>query len=72
MSGDLDLDGVASVRAALLDAVGSGPLAVDLHDVGYVSSAGVALLVELSMRARAPGDVAHAAGHRGVAGGAGA
>ena len=55
VSGDLDLDGVASVRAALLDAVGSGPLAVDLHDTGYVSSAGVALLVELAMRARARG-----------------
>ncbi|MGZ8750003.1 MAG: SpoIIE family protein phosphatase, partial [Pseudonocardia sp.] len=53
--GDLDLDGVASVRAALLDALGSGRLAVDLHDAGYVSSAGVALLVELSTRARARG-----------------
>ncbi len=55
VSGDLDLDGVASVRAALLDALGSGRLAVDLHDAGYVSSAGVALLVELSTRARAQG-----------------
>ena len=55
VSGDLDLDGVAAVRAALLDALGPGRLVVDLHDAGYVSSAGVALLVELSARARARG-----------------
>jgi anti-anti-sigma factor len=55
VSGDLDLDGVAAVRTALLDALGPGRLAVDLHEAGYVSSAGVALLVELSARARARG-----------------
>ena len=53
--GDLDLDGVAAVRAALFGALGPGGLAVDLHDAGYVSSAGVALLVELSTRARTQG-----------------
>jgi anti-anti-sigma factor len=55
VSGDLDLDGVTAVRAALLDALGPGRLAVDLHDAGYVSSAGVALLVEVCARARARG-----------------
>jgi anti-anti-sigma factor len=55
VSGDLDLDGVAAVRAVLLDALGPGELAVDLHDVRYVSSAGVAMLVELTARARARG-----------------
>jgi anti-anti-sigma factor len=39
----------------LLEALGPGELTVDLHDVGYVSSAGVAMLVELTARARARG-----------------
>ncbi|MBL8927460.1 MAG: SpoIIE family protein phosphatase [Pseudonocardia sp.] len=55
VSGDLDLDGVAAARGALLAAAGPAGLVVDLHDTGYVSSAGVALLVELSTRARAQG-----------------
>ena len=46
---------VAAVRPALRGALGSGGLHVDLHDTGYVSSAGVALLVELSAEARAQG-----------------
>jgi anti-anti-sigma factor len=50
--GDLDLDGVVAVRAALLAALVPGGLVVDLHRAGYVSSAGVALLVELSTQAR--------------------
>ena len=37
---------------ALLDALVPGGLVVDLHATGYVSSAGVALLVELATRAR--------------------
>ena len=55
VAGDLDLDGVAAVRGALLAAAGPAGLVVDLHDTGYVSSAGVALLVELSTRVRAHG-----------------
>ena len=55
VAGDLDLDGVAAVRGALLAAAGPAGLVVDLHDTGYVSSAGVALLVELSTRVAAQG-----------------
>jgi anti-anti-sigma factor len=55
VTGDLDLDGVAAVRAALLDALVPGGVVVDLHPTGYVSSAGVALLVELATRAREQG-----------------
>jgi anti-anti-sigma factor len=56
VSGDLDLDGVAAVGAALLGALGPAGLHVDLCDADYVSSAGVALLVELSAAARAQGN----------------
>jgi anti-anti-sigma factor len=55
VTGDLDLDGVAAVRPALLDALVPGGVVVDLHPTGYVSSAGVALLVELATRAREQG-----------------
>jgi anti-anti-sigma factor len=55
VAGDLDLDGVAAVRGALLGAAGPAGLVVDLCDTGYVSSAGVALLVELSTRVRMQG-----------------
>ncbi len=55
VTGDLDLDGVAAVRGALLDALVPGGVVVDLHPTGYVSSAGVALLVELATRAREQG-----------------
>jgi anti-anti-sigma factor len=47
--GDLDLAGRDIVGAALLTSAGiDGPLVVDLTDVGYLSSAGVALLAEAS------------------------
>jgi anti-anti-sigma factor len=52
VGGDLDLDGVAAVRPGLLAATGPGELVVDLRGTGYVSSAGVALLVELAATAR--------------------
>ena len=55
VAGDLDLDGVAAVRGVLLAATGPAGLVVDLHDTGYVSSAGVALLVELSTRVAVQG-----------------
>ena len=55
VTGDLDLDGAASTRPALLAALAPGPLVVDLRDVGYVSSTGVALLVELATTAREHG-----------------
>jgi anti-anti-sigma factor len=51
IAGDLDLEGALAARPALLRAVRPGQLVVDLHDTGYVSSAGVALLVELAARA---------------------
>jgi anti-anti-sigma factor len=55
VAGDLDLDGAAATRPALLAALAPGPLVVDLSDIGYVSSTGVALLVELATTARERG-----------------
>ena len=52
IAGDLDLAGVTAVRPALLAALRPGELVVDLCDTGYVSSAGVALLMELTTAAR--------------------
>ena len=48
--GDLDLDGASTVRAGLLDTVVRDveELAVDLTEVGYASSAGIALLAEMA------------------------
>jgi anti-anti-sigma factor len=57
VSGDLDLGGVTAVRPALFAALRPGELVVDLRDTGYVSSAGVAMLMELTAAAR----------HRGTA-----
>jgi anti-anti-sigma factor len=55
VTGDLDLDGAAAVRATLLAALLPGELVLDLSGTGYVSSAGVALLVELAATARVRG-----------------
>jgi anti-sigma B factor antagonist len=55
VAGDLDLDGVALVRGPLLAALAPGDLVLDLSGTGYVSSAGVALLVELVATARGRG-----------------
>jgi anti-anti-sigma factor len=55
VTGDLDLDGVAAVRATLLAALGPGELVLDLCGVGYASSAGVAMLMELAAAARERG-----------------
>jgi len=52
VAGDLDLAGVTAVRPALLAALHPGELVVDLRGTGYVSSAGVALLMELTALAR--------------------
>ena len=52
VAGDLDLAGVTAVRPALLAALRPGELVLDLCDTGYVSSAGVALLMELTAAAR--------------------
>jgi anti-anti-sigma factor len=54
VTGDLDLDGVASAGPSLLAAVTEGPseLVIDLRETGFVSSSGVALLVQLAARAR--------------------
>ena len=47
MRGDLDLAGRDTVAPVLLGAAAAGrPLTVDLTEVGYLSSAGVALLAE--------------------------
>jgi anti-anti-sigma factor len=55
VTGDLDLDGVAAVRATLLAALGPGELVLDLSGAGYVSSAGVAMLMELAAAAQERG-----------------
>ncbi len=46
-SGDIDLQTSPDARKALLGLVGKGqPILVDLSDVGYIDSSGVASLVE--------------------------
>jgi anti-anti-sigma factor len=55
VTGDLDLDGVVAVRPVLLAAVASGVVEVDLRETAHVSSAGVALLVELAATGREHG-----------------
>ena len=48
VTGDLDLAGRDTAGPVLLDAVAAGARTVDLTDVPYLSSAGVALLAEAS------------------------
>jgi len=56
LHGDLDLAGAATARPDLMAAaVGSAPVVVDLREVGYLSSAGVGLLVEVTGTAAARG-----------------
>ncbi|WP_181780068.1 ATP-binding protein, partial [Pseudonocardia pini] len=56
VEGDLDLVGVAAVRADLLAELDrGGPLILTLATDTYVSSAGIALLSELAQRARSAG-----------------
>jgi anti-anti-sigma factor len=58
LRGDLDLQGVAAVRAALLGEVERdrrGPLEIDLTSTGYLASAGVGLLVEVIEKAQRHG-----------------
>ena len=56
VSGDLDLAGVQEVRSELLERVSAGtPLVLELAADCYVSSAGVALLTELTERGGAAG-----------------
>jgi serine phosphatase RsbU (regulator of sigma subunit)/anti-sigma regulatory factor (Ser/Thr protein kinase)/ABC-type transporter Mla MlaB component len=55
IEGDLDLAGVADVRAELLAELDrSGPVTLELARDCWISSAGVALLAELARRARRP------------------
>ena len=53
LSGDIDLESLPKVRTALLDCVGlkQGVL-VDMADVSYIDSSGVASLVEAFQTAR--------------------
>jgi len=53
LSGDIDLESSPKVRTALLDCVGlkQGVL-VDMSEVSYIDSSGVASLVEAFQRAR--------------------
>lgn len=53
LSGEIDLETSPAVRKALLDHLGEGQaLLVDLADVTYMDSSGIASLVEAYQRAR--------------------
>jgi len=54
--GDIDLDGVAAVRARLLAALAAAeaPAVLDLHRVTYLSSAGIGLLLDVFASAPVP------------------
>jgi len=49
LSGDLDLEGVAAVRGAVLDGVlaADRPVVLDLSALGHLSSSGMGLLLEV-------------------------
>lgn len=54
--GDIDLQSSPEARSALLDAVAKNqPILVDLSQVGYIDSSGVASLVESFQAARKAG-----------------
>ncbi|GGM75023.1 bifunctional protein kinase/phosphatase [Lentzea pudingi] len=60
LGGDLDLSTVDGLRPALLervDAADERPIEVDLTGVGYLSSSGVALLLQAMLRAKERGRV---------------
>jgi anti-anti-sigma factor len=67
--GDLDLAGVAAVRAELVarcaDRNGGGAVEVDLRAVPYLASAGVALLRDAARAARAAGRAFRVRAHPG-------
>ena len=55
LSGDVDLHSSPQAREAILDALKSGPLLVELSAVTYMDSSGVASLVEGYQTARKQG-----------------
>jgi len=56
LKGDIDLQSSPAARMVLLDAVGRGrPIFVDLSDVTYIDSSGIASLVEALQDARKRG-----------------
>ncbi|QFZ18266.1 SpoIIE family protein phosphatase [Saccharothrix syringae] len=55
LTGDLDAAGAGAARADLLARVGGGPVELDLTDLDYLSSSGIALLLEAAGTARAAG-----------------
>lgn len=56
LEGDVDLQSSPEARKVLLDTVGKGmPILVDLSQVGYIDSSGVASLVESFQAARKAG-----------------
>jgi anti-anti-sigma factor len=58
LTGDLDLETAGTIRPALLAAVGAvddRPVEVDLTDVNYLSSSGIALLLAVATTARTAG-----------------
>ena len=58
LSGDLDLAGSTAVREQLLAELAvPGPVTVDLTQLGFVSSAGAGLLLEVAERAVTRGDL---------------
>lgn len=56
LSGEVDLSSSPKVRDALLDCIfGGGSVVVDLADVSYIDSSGVASLVEAYQNAKSRG-----------------
>ncbi|MGM1060812.1 SpoIIE family protein phosphatase [Saccharothrix sp. Mg75] len=55
LTGDLDATGADAVRADLMARVGTRPVDLDLTDVDYLSSSGVALLLTAALAARRAG-----------------
>ena len=58
LAGDLDLAGVAAVRAALLAELDEGqPVTLDLTGLGFVASVGAGLLLQFAEQSRTGGDL---------------
>jgi anti-sigma B factor antagonist len=64
MHGDLDSRADATLASAYVDvhAMAPGSLTLDFHDVGYINSTGIALVVRLLAEARRDGRTVRAVG----------
>lgn len=57
LAGEIDMSNAADVERRVLDGPETGPLVLDLTGVGFLDSAGLALLDEVHRRCRARGRV---------------